>query len=156
MVREKILKRSDATDETKGSDPTLLLPDFSGKVVASLKPPVANPDQLEEIPSKELTGVDEIITVLCANLCQQILKARDKSYFNLNVDGVSQGEVIVFDTHGIKDCNRPAFVVAATHDTLIFAWRGCTGNMLDFLHGTTFMVPYPPRAVGKAAWGLAV
>jgi hypothetical protein len=110
---------SDAPEENV-SDPTILVPDFSGTVVASLKPPVANPNQLEKIPSKELTGVDEVITVLCANLCQQIRKAPDKSYFNLTVDGVNQGQVILMETHGGQDCIIPAFVVPQ-HTILFFS-----------------------------------
>jgi hypothetical protein len=70
----------------KGSEhePSTLTRDFSGKVVPSLWRPFANLNQLDTIPSQELTGVDPVITVLCANLCQQIIKARDKSYFYFN------------------------------------------------------------------------
>lgn len=77
------------------------------------------------LPSKDMTGVDEHITRLCATMASQAYKLHDGRLenFMLNTDD-HKVEVIIQEKQSKFRATNPTFGAAVSGDTLILVWRG--------------------------------
>ena len=74
-------------------------------------------------PSKELTGVEESITEICASISNQVYSAKSKNDFRLEAREGRTAEVVMYDDHGEFSQTSPTFVVATAGGTLIMGWQ---------------------------------
>lgn len=99
-------------------------------------------------PSKDLTGVDEDITRICATLSRLAYEVNNQSSFafsnkNLDVHATS-------DIHGILHTSTPTFVKAFVGDeTMVVCWRGSFG-LLDWINNFAVAPVSSPRWSGMA------
>lgn len=110
-----------------------------------------NKDQIQ-LPDKKLTGVDESITEVCANISHQIYSVRSATDFKLKEETTDADKVIIFDNHSVFNITSPSFVVAVTGDTLIMGWRG-TQEIFDLVTDIS-LNPVTASELGKAASGI--
>ena len=109
---------------------------------------------------KGITGVDEHITQICANMSSQIYTAGRKKHFKtLTSDGEHEAKIEVFDDHGQYNASIPAFAVGIINQTMIIAWRGTnakgsgTNTALDFI--SDFAIgPTMSHLLGSASAGI--
>ena len=109
---------------------------------------------------KGITGVDEHITQICANISSQIYTADRKKHFKtLTSDGEHEAKIEVFDDHGQYNASIPAFAVGIINQTMIIAWRGTnakgsgTNTALDFI--SDFAIgPTMSHLLGRASSGI--
>jgi len=77
-----------------------------------------------------MTGVDPIITRLCATISSQLYEVRTKSDFDLaHQDMDVEPELLLFDNHGIFESTNPPFAAVIVEDALILGWRGSVTAM---------------------------
>jgi hypothetical protein len=88
-------------------------------------------------PTKEMTGVDPILTRVCAALSGQIYHVKSAEDFKLSTDEV-EVEVVLFDDHGKLAETTPPLVIAVTCDTMILGWRG-SSTLMDFIMDVAFV-----------------
>jgi len=103
-------------------------------------------------PCKELTGVEESITEICASISNQVYSAKSENDFRLEARGGRTAEVVIYDDHGEFLQTSPTFVVATTEDTLIMGWQGST-YLLDWIDDFAFNPVNSPE-LGEAATGI--
>jgi hypothetical protein len=118
-------------------------------------------EKTDSVPvGKGITGVDEHITQICANMSSQIYTADRKKHFKtLTSDGEHEAKIEVFDDHGQYNASIPAFAVGIINQTMIIAWRGTnakgsgTNTALDFI--SDFAIgPTMSHLLGRASSGI--
>ena len=146
---EKKAEDTKATAARGGAAPTIITARGAGWFS---KPPHTVPnDKTIAAPSQEFTKVDPSVTVLCANLSQQIYGATSAKDFNLSVSPTKMGTMVLFDDHGDLNPAVPAVAVAAVDDTIVVAWRG-TNQLLDVVTDLG-VAPVVSPLLGAAAGG---
>lgn len=85
---------------------------------------------IKEAPSKDDTGVEQIITKICADLSHKMYKSGtplndkgQKEVFNFSRED-RDVELQIYDGHGELDTALPRFVAAVTGTTMFLVWRG--------------------------------
>ncbi len=86
----------------------------------------------ENIPPKEMTGVEPIMTQLCSTISAQLYSKKAKEEFRLSTKDI-ETEVFLYDNHGDFHETSPPFLVAITGKTMILGWRG-TNSLADVLN----------------------
>jgi len=105
------------------------------------------PDLFLAVPSKKDTGVEPIITRICAQACNylySVSQSKNPDDPNSAVYGLNdffkqpfedenkvehKVEVFILDTHGKFETTNPPFMAAITGTTMILGWRGSTTTM---------------------------
>lgn len=78
------------------------------------------------IPTKEMTGVDPIMTQLCSTISAQLYSKDSFDEFKLSTKDIKT-ELLIYDNHGDLFAATPPFCVAVTGKTMILGWRGTSG-----------------------------
>jgi cytochrome oxidase Cu insertion factor (SCO1/SenC/PrrC family) len=91
---------------------------------------------IQNAPTPAMTGVDEILTRVCAALSGQMYTAKAKEDFDLSIDD-RKVEVILFDDNGELAETTPPMAIATTGDTMIIGWRG-SSTLMDWVMDFAF------------------
>jgi len=78
------------------------------------------------LPTKEMTGVEPIITQLCSTISSQLYSKDSFDEFMLSTKDIKT-ELLIYDNHGDLFDATPPFCVAVTGKTMILGWRGTSG-----------------------------
>jgi len=107
----------------------------------------------DHMPTKEMTGVDEHITRLCATMAQQCYELSNQESkfitdeFKLNTKD-HKAVAIITEMQGVCKATNPTFGAAITGNTMILSWRGTTPDQypMDALNDIAF------SPSGSLAW----
>jgi len=86
----------------------------------------------EHVPTKDMTGVEPIMTQLCSTISAQLYSKKQQDEFKLSTKDI-QTEVFIYDNHGEFLETSPPFLVAIAGTTMILGWRG-TNSLADGLN----------------------
>ena len=104
------------------------------------KTKLITPVSIEHVPTKAMTGLDPFYTQLCAQLSADMYKPEveldstsfclDQGYDLDKVGLTTAPEVVLFDKRWVA--TNPPFVAVVAGTTMILAWRGSYGGVMDW------------------------
>jgi hypothetical protein len=78
------------------------------------------------LPTKEMTGVEPIMTQLCSTISSQLYTKESFDEFMLSSKDIKT-ELLIYEDHGDLSGATPPFCIAVTGKTMILGWRGTSG-----------------------------